>query len=77
MVLNNEWVKNEIKEEIQKFMEKKWKWTCNIPKLMEHTKSSPEKEVHNDRGLPEKDRIISNKKPNPTSTITWGTTKKV
>ena len=31
---------------------------------------SPEREVHSDTGLPEKDRNISNKQPNPTPTRT-------
>ena len=46
---------------------------------MGHSKGSPEKEVHSDAGLPKKDRYISNKQPNPTSTRTGtstGTTNK-
>ena len=35
---------------------------------MGHSKGSPEREVHSNIGLPEKDRNISNKQPNPTST---------
>ena len=42
---------------------------------MGHCKGSPQREVHNDIGLPKKDRNISNKQPNPTSTRTGGTTK--
>ena len=38
--------------------------------------STPEREVHRDTGLPKKDRNISSKQPNPTSTRTRGTTKK-
>ena len=34
------------------------------------SKGSPEREVHSNRGLPQKDRNISNKQPNPTSTRT-------
>ena len=37
---------------------------------MGHSKGSPEREVHSDRDLPKKDRNISNKQPNPTSTRT-------
>ena len=43
---------------------------------MGHSKGSPEREVHRDTGLPKKDRNISNKQPNPTSTRTGGTTNK-
>ena len=35
---------------------------------MGHSIGSPEREVHSNIGLPEKDRNISNKQPNPTST---------
>ena len=41
---------------------------------MEHSKGRPEKEGHSDTGLPKKDRNISNKQPNPTSTRTGGIT---
>ena len=40
---------------------------------MAHSKGSPEK-VHSDTGLPKKDRNISNKQPNPTSTRIGGIT---
>ena len=43
---------------------------------MAHSKGNPEREVHSDTGLPKKDRNISNKKPNSTSTRTGGTIKK-
>ena len=35
---------------------------------MEYKVSSPEREVHSDTGLPKKDRNISNKQANSTST---------
>ena len=41
---------------------------------MGHSKGSPEREVHSYTGLPKKNRNISNKQPNPTSTRTGGTT---
>ena len=41
---------------------------------MGHSEGSPERKVHN-TGQPKKDRNISNKQPNPTSTRTGGTTK--
>ena len=42
---------------------------------MEHSKGRPEKEGHSDTGLPKKDRNISNKQPNLTSTRTGRTTQ--
>ena len=48
--------------------------THNNPKPMGHSKSSPEREVHSDIGLPKKDRNISDKQPNPMAARTGGTT---
>ena len=61
MLLNNEWVKNKIKEEIKKFLETNENELNNNPKLMGHSKGSPEREVHSNTGLPKKDINISNK----------------
>ena len=52
------------------------KMNSQQPKPMGHSKGSPEREVHSDTGLPKKNRNISNKQPNPTTTRTQGTTKK-
>ena len=46
------------------------------PKLMGHSESSPEREVHSNTVPPKENRNISNKKPNSTSTRTGGTIKK-
>ena len=43
-------------------------------KPMGHSKGRPEWEVHSNTGLPIKDRNISNKQHNATSTRTGGTT---
>ena len=51
-----------------------WKWTYNNPKLKGQSEGSTEREVHSNIGLPKKDRNISNKQPNTTSTRTKGTT---
>ena len=40
---------------------------------MGHRDKNPETEVHTNKGPPEKDRNISNKQPNPTSTRIGGT----
>ena len=75
MLFNNEGVKTEIREDT-KFSGNKWKWTHNNPTPMGHSKCSPEREVHNNTGLPKQDRKISNKQLNPTSTRTRITTNK-
>ena len=41
---------------------------------MGHSEGSPKREVRRSTGLPTKERNISNKQPNPTSTRTGGTT---
>ena len=41
---------------------------------MGHSEGSPEREVCSNTGLPKKDKNISNKQPNPTSTGTGETT---
>ena len=43
------------------------------PKLMGHSEATPQREVHSDTDLPQKDRNISNKQPNPTPTRTQRT----
>ena len=43
---------------------------------MGHSEDSPEREIRTDTGLPKKDRNISNKQSNPTSTRTGATTIK-
>ena len=43
---------------------------------MGHSEGSPEREVHSNTGLPQKNRNISNKQPNPTPTRTQRTTTK-
>ena len=75
MLLNNEWVKNEIREDIKNFLETNENELTTIQNLC-HSKGSPEREVHNNTGLPKKNRNISNKQPNPTPTSTRGTTTK-
>ena len=47
MLLNNDWVKNEIKEEIKKFLETNEN-ELTTTQTMEESKGSPEREVHSD-----------------------------
>ena len=58
----------------KKISENKWKRTHNNPKTMSNSKGSTDRKVHNDTGLPKKDRKFSNKQLNPTSIRTGGTT---
>ena len=76
MLLNNEWVNNEIREEIKNFLETNENELNNSPKPMGHSKGSPEREGYSNTGLPEKDGNISNKQPNLTPTRSGGTTTK-
>ena len=58
----------------QKVSGNKQKWTHTTQNLP--SEGSPEREVHSHTGLPKKDRHISNKQPNPTSTRTRRITTK-
>ena len=57
-------------ERNQKVSGNKWKLIHSNPKLLGHSKGNSEMEVHSNTGLPKKDRNISNKQPNLTSTRT-------
>ena len=76
MLLNNEWVKNKIREEIKKFLETNEHELTTVQNLWGHSKGSPEREVHSNTGLPKKNRNSSNKQPYHTPTRTRGTTTK-
>ena len=53
---------------------KQMKMNSQHSKFTGYSEGSTEREVHSDTGLPKKDRKISNKQPNSTSTRTRGTT---
>ena len=74
MLLNNQWVKNEIGKKSKSFW-KQTKINSQQFKPMRNSKGSREREVHSDTGLPKKDRNISNKQPNHPPTRTQRTTK--
>ena len=75
MLLNNEWVKNEIKEEIKMFLETNENELTTIQNLWD-TANAVLMEVHSNTGLPKKNSNMSNKQPNPTPTGTQGTMTK-
>ena len=53
---------------------KQMKMNTQQPKMLGHSIGNPEKGVHRNTALPNEDRKISNKQPNPTSIRTRGTT---
>ena len=59
VLLNNEWVKNEIREEIKKLLEANENELTTIQNLRGNSKGSPEREVHSNTGIPKKNRNIS------------------
>ena len=70
MLLNNQWITEEIKEDIKEIPKGKWKWKENNPKPMGCTKSSSKGEVFSDTILPQETRKISNKQPKLTPKTT-------
>ena len=75
MLLNIEWVKNEIREEIKNFPETNENELTTTQNLWDSTKAFLRgKFIEIQACL--KDRNISNKQPNPTPTKTRGTTTK-
>ena len=67
MLPNNQWITEEIKEEI-KHMRDKWKWKHNNPKPIGHNKSSSKRKVYINTILPLERRNISGKKPTAKAT---------
>ena len=64
MLISDQWVIEEIKEEIKKKIPRdKWK-PHNDPKPIGHRKGSSKKEVYSNTILPQETRKISNKQPN-------------
>ena len=61
MLLNNEWVKNEIREEIKNFLGTNNSELTTTQKLWDIAKAVLRWKFHSNTGLPEKDRNISNK----------------
>ena len=66
MLLNNEWVNNEIKEEIKRYLETNENENTTIQKSVGHRQSCPKREIHSITGLSQKTRRSSNKQPNIT-----------
>ena len=69
MLLNNEWMKNEIREEIKKFLDTNENELTTTQNLCDTAKAVL-REVHSYTGLHKKNRNISNKQSKPTPTRT-------
>ena len=54
MLLNNEWVKNEFREEIKNFLETNENKLTTTQNLWDTVKAVLRGEVHSDTGLPKK-----------------------
>ena len=54
MLLNNQWIIEEIKGKNQKIFGDKWKWKHNNPKSMWHSKSTSKREVNSNTSLHQK-----------------------
>ena len=65
MLLNNQEITEEIKEEIKKYLETN-EWKHDDPKPMGYSKSSSKREVYSYTSLPQETRKISNKQSNLT-----------
>ena len=76
MLLNNEWVENEIREEIKKFLDTNEKELTTTQKLWDTAKAVLRGKFIAIQAYLKKNRNISNKQPNPTPSITLGTTTK-
>ena len=76
MLFNNEWVKNEIKEGIKKFLETNENELTTVQNLWDTAKAVLRGKFIAIQAYLKKDRNISNKQPNPMPTRTRGTTTK-
>ena len=70
MLLNNQWITEEIKKEIKKIPRDKWKWKLDNSKAMGCSKSSSKREVYSNTSLPQETRKVSNKQLNCTPKAT-------
>lgn len=63
MLLYHKWISEEIKEDIQKVPEERWKKKENDLKSMGYKRSSSKGQVYGNTILAQETRIISNKQP--------------
>ena len=77
MLLNQEWVKNEIKEEMKTFLETNENELTTVQNLWDTVKAVLRGKFIAIQAYLKKDRNISNKQPICTPTRTQGTTTKI
>ena len=70
MLLNNQWITEEIKEEIKKFLETNENKSTTIQKPMGCSKGRSKREVYSNTVLTQETRKITNKQPNLTPKAT-------
>ena len=66
MLLNNQWITEEIKEEIKKYLETNDNKNNNNSKPIKCSKSSSKRKVYSNTSLPQETRKSSNKQANFT-----------
>ena len=76
MLLNNEWVKNEIREKIKKFLETNENELTTTQNLWDTAKAVLRRKFIVIQAYLKKDRNIASKQPNSTPTGTRRTTTK-
>ena len=67
MLLNKQWIAEELKEEIKKIPRSKWQQKYNTPKLIACSKSHSKRKVYSNTSPPQETRKSPNKQPNFTS----------
>ena len=67
MLLNNQWITEEVKKEIKNIPRSKGEQRHNTPKPLGCSKSSSKREVYNNTSLPQETRKSSSKQPKFTS----------
>ena len=77
MLLNSEWIKNEITEEIKNFLERNKNGFTTIQNLWDTVKAVLRGKFIVIQAYLKKNRNISSKQPNPTPTRTQGTATKL
>ena len=64
MLLNNQWITEEIKEEIRKYLAANDNEDTTLQNLWDAGKSCSKRKVYSNTNLPQEMRTFSNKQPN-------------
>ena len=71
MILNNQWITEEIKDDIKKHTERQMTVKSRWLRTHGSSKSPSEREVYISTVLTQETRKITNKQPNPTPNAVW------